>query len=496
VAENVTLGRLTFAGALAAAIVSLSLPGYAHDESRRRPVIVDTDLGIDDVVAVAMALQDPDLDLAAMVATEGVADAATATDQLGRLASNFNRSDVRLFAAAARQTGEAPPWRPRARAMVNAAVATASPSRVAPAAPNAYCSNGHVTTVVVLGPLTGLAAALSSDPRIAARIGQVVVAGDPEADHDWNLDFDRDAFALVRSAGVPLLFVRRGSSGVKPDGWYTRGLSGGQGTSLGEALLDRLLADPQARDHYLRLEFCDELAVLYLLRPELFTEVRPGIVEPTEGAAAAAAIAASLSRGRQRKDRVVFVNGPLPDAALQPDIRARRAAILANNGPDEWFAALLLNELHEHLGAYSIIGVKMGLRAAELLNAPQHSMQVISRAPATQPLSCLNDGLLVSTGSTPGRALFRVEPAAPGTVEATFLYNGRSLTLRLKEQYRTHIRSTIQGLLAHSSLNDDAYWDGVRELGLEVWQDWHRRDLFEVVASSSPAFEPDEREKL
>ncbi len=48
----------------------------------------------------------------------------------------------------------------------------------------------------------------------------------------------------------------------------------------------------------------------------------------------------------------------------------------------------------------------MGLRAAELLNAPPHAMTIVSSAPPTQPVSCLNDGLLVATGSTPGRGLF------------------------------------------------------------------------------------------
>jgi pyrimidine-specific ribonucleoside hydrolase len=212
--------------------------------------------------------------------------------------------------------------------------------------------------------------------------------------------------------------------------------------------------------------------------------VAPGVVEPLDSGATADAIASALSRGRQRKDRVVFVDGPLPADVLQPDVRARRETILAKNGPDEWFAQLMLNELHEHLGAYSIIGVKMGLRASELLNAPQHTMKIISAAPPTQPVSCLNDGLLVSTGSTPGRGLFSHVPGPPGTVKASFEFNGRIITLRLKDEYRRRIRAAIKDLLTEFTLEDDAYWDGVREFGLEIWQNWHRRDLFEGVPST------------
>lgn len=485
---------LAWAAVLVAVILGVNLPGAAHEEEQRRPVVVDTDLGIDDVTALAMALQHPDLDLAALVASEGVADARTATDQLGRVASYFNRCEVPLFAAVPGPI-DPPPWRARARSVIDAALPLSSAVDARPAAPHAYRVDGERTTVLVLGPLTRLAAALSAAPETAEHLGQVVVAGDPEAGDDWNLGTDRVALGVVRAAGVSLSFVRPGSSGAKPDGWYTDRLRGGQGTALGEALLDQMLATDQARAHYLNLRFFDELAMLYLLRPELFKEVSPGIFEPTDGEAVAVAVAAALSRGRQQKDRVVLVDGPLPESVLQPDVRRRRAAMLANNGPDEWFAQLLLNELHEHLGAYSIIGVKMGLRAAELLNAPQHAMTIVSSTPASQPVSCLNDGLMVSTGSTPGRSLFSHTPGPPGTVEATFSYNGRTITLRLKDEYRAHIRTAIQSLRARFTLEDDGYWDGVRELGLEIWQSWHRRDLFEVSVHDVSAT-PMREEKL
>ncbi len=463
-------------------LLSIASPCLAHDEGARNPVVIDTDLGIDDTVAIAMALQSPDLEVAAVVASEGVAAPATATEQLARLLDYFNRADVGLFSAMDRPSTVQPACRIRAAAVIDGALPEPPRLDPEPHTPQAYTVDGHRSTVLALGPLTQLAAAFRDAPEISRRIDRIIVAGDPERGDSWNLAWDPDAVNAVRQAGVPMVFVRPGANAAKPATWYVSGLTGGQKTSLGEVLLERLLATDDARAHYLQklTDFHDELAVLFLMRPELFTEADDGIVQPFDGQQAADAIGAALSRGRQRKDRVVFIDGPLPSTVLQPDVRERRDTILAHNGPDEWFAQLLLNELHEHLGAYSIIGVKMGLRAAELLNAPQHAMTVMSAAPPTQPVSCLNDGLLVSTGSTPGRGLFSHVPGPPGTVEATFEYNGRAVTLRLKDEFRSRIRATIQGLLARYSLEDDAYWTGVRELGLEVWQDWHRRDLFDV----------------
>jgi inosine-uridine nucleoside N-ribohydrolase/formylmethanofuran dehydrogenase subunit E len=478
-----TLAVVALALAMSSVMMIAATQVAAHEGEALTPVVVDTDLGLDDAVALAMILQDPDLEILAAVAGDGVADAATGADQLARLVEAFNRTDVAVYRAPSDVTFHPPAFRGRARAAIDAALAL-EPAAVAarPLVPEAYLEPGHRTTVLALGPLTRVAGALTLTPEVVSGIERVVVSGDPDDPDDWNLSMDRGAFETVRSAGVPVTFVRPGDQGVKPGSWYTDHLMGGQRTALGEALLDRLLADPDVRGHYLAglASFHDELAALYLTRPELFTAVAEGIVEPLDANQVAGAIADVLSRGRQRKDRVVFVDGPLPAEILRDDVRSRRDAILAANGPDEWFSQLLLNELHEHLGAYSIIGVKMGLRAAELLNAPQHAMTIVSSTPAEQPVSCLNDGLLVATGSTPGRGLFSHTPGPSGTVAATFAYNGRTVTLRLKDEYRARVRTTIQGLLERTSLDHDDYWDGVRELGLDIWLGWHRRDLFEI----------------
>jgi pyrimidine-specific ribonucleoside hydrolase len=180
---------------------------------------------------------------------------------------------------------------------------------------------------------------------------------------------------------------------------------------------------------------------------------------------------------------VSFVDEPFPLSVFKEDIRPRIEAIRAKNGEDEWFSMILMNELHDHLGAYSIIGAKMGLRAAELLNAPPHSMDIVSFAPATQPVSCLNDGLTVSTGSTPGRVRFRHEPQPGNAVRASFAWNGRRLVLRLKSHYDARIRATIQELVSKYGLEDAVYWDGVRTFGLDLWENWHRRDLFEIEST-------------
>jgi len=456
-----------------------------HDLDHATPVVIDTDMGVDDAVALALALQDPRLDISAIVAGEGVLDTSNAVVAAERMLEFFNRREIPLYASDLDSARPIPACRALAESMLQASLPEAPTGLGRPFVPAAYESNDGPTTVLALGPLSQLAAALEQHPELETAIARVVIAGDPADQESWNLAADPKAVKVVRRAGIVLQFVAARGMAPKATAWRERPREGWRSTSLGDFFLDRLIAEPDAREHYLvtRAQLFDELAVLFVLQPGLFQSSGSGdVFSPRPEADVGERVAELLHRGRQRKQRVIFTDQALPATMLQPDVRVRRAAILAANGEDEWFAQLLLNELHEHLGAYSIIGVKMALRAAEILNAPPHAMAILSHAPPAQPVSCLNDGLLVATGSTPGRNLFRHEPGPPGTVEAAFTFNRRGVTLRLKEAYMDMIRGRIGELRQSYDLSEDGYWEGVRAFGLDIWEGWHRLDLFEVFA--------------
>jgi len=474
---------------IAAAALGLLPPATAAADPQGpvRPVVLDTDLGVDDAVALALALESPQLAIASIIASEGAASQAAAVHNVERLLDMFNRQEIPVFASDLAGGQPAPPAREPAEALVGAALPETAVWLRLPFAPEAYRSAAGPTTVVVLGPLTQLAAACERRPDLVTGIERVVVAGDPADRSSWNLSRDPEAVRSVRRAGVRLQFVAGRGRAAKPDAWQGRGLPGSRSTSLGDAFLDRLLVEPSARDLYIGSapQLHDELAVLFVLEPQLFEASRSGdVFMPRAGVDVGARLAELMRRGRQLTLPVVLSNRPIPAEMLQEDVRQRSQSIIAANGEDEWFAMLLLNELHQHLGAYSILGVKMGLRAAEMLNAPRHAMTVVSNAPATQPESCLEDGLIAGTGATPGRGLFRQEPGPPGSIQASFAYNRRRVTLRLKDNYREQIQGRIGELLGRYTLADQGYWDGVRAFGLEVWQDWHRLDLFDVTTES------------
>jgi len=450
----------------------LPVPAHADGAAARDAVVIDTDMGMDDLVTLALALQSPEVTVASVVAVDGVASAARSQEFLGRLLHHFNRGDVALWGAS-RARRETPPFRTFADRAVDRALGAGPGVKARPFSAAAYRVGGK-SVVLVLGPLTNLAAALRSQPTLKQAIARVVVSGPPEAASNWNARRDPAAWKAVLASGLPLTFVAPDHAGAK----QAAALSGD--SSIAAALVARLLRDPRVKAHYLKslLRFTDELVWLYLLEPRLFTPGR--VARPTSAQGIAALLGRLLREGRQARRSVVYASKPLPVGALRPDLARRRDRIVANNGETEWRAQLLLNDLHQHLGAYSLVGVKMGLRAAELLNAPPHVMEVFSETAASPPVSCLNDGVIVATGSTPGRSLFHQGKGRAGSTRVRFRYNGRSVTLSLKTAYQHRIARALSTLRQRFGLADHRYWSGVRGQGLEIWEKWHRRDLFDV----------------
>ena len=108
-----------------------------------------------------------------------------------------------------------------------------------------------------------------------------------------------------------------------------------------------------------------------------------------------------------------------------------------------------------------------------------HPVSVVSHAGLRPPVSCLNDGLQISTGATLGHGLIRVAEIDAPCPEATFTCEGKTLTLSLKEQYRTQIETDIRTGVERYGHSPE-YWAYVRSLALRYWSSWDRNEIFEV----------------
>ena len=188
-----------------------------------RKIIIDTDPGQDDAVAILLALASPDeIELLGITAVAGNVPLALTVRNARIICELAGRPDMPVFAGCDR-----PLKRPLVTAEhVHGKTGLDGPDLPEPTMPLA---DGHAVDFIIdclrrnapgsvtlcpLGPLTNIATALQKAPDIAARIGQIVLMGGayfevgnitPAA--EFNIYVDPEAADIVFKSGVPLVVM-------------------------------------------------------------------------------------------------------------------------------------------------------------------------------------------------------------------------------------------------------------------------------------------------
>ncbi len=182
---------------------------------------------------------------------------------------------------------------------------------------------------------------------------------------------------------------------------------------------------------------------------------------------------------------VVFKHIPQDHHNYMPDLVPLIDQIIDRHGEQEWEIVVLTSEFHRHLGIYSILGAKMGLWARDYFKADLDELKVESFAGLQPPISCLNDGLQVSTGATLGHGTITIVPGQRACPQARFTHDDQTITLTLKPLYWNQIKRDIRMEIEEHGNKTPEYWRGVRQLGLRYWLQWDRSKLFELAVTGS-----------
>lgn len=254
------------------------------------PVIIDTDPGIDDAVAIALALASPEVEVLALTTLGGNVGLEHTTRNAQDLLALGGRSDIPVAAGASRPLAAATVLDAAAAHGRNGLGGVELPRATSAPDPRAAVdvmvevieASSSPVTVLAIGPLTNLAVLHAAHPSTFARIDRIVMMGggmhrlgNDALAAEFNVWYDPEAAARVFAAGVPIVMVGLDvtekavvrSTDIEP-------LRVAGPLSQAVASMIGCFMEMDAEWHGERCSLHDAVALCYLLEPSLL-ELRP-----------------------------------------------------------------------------------------------------------------------------------------------------------------------------------------------------------------------------
>jgi purine nucleosidase len=253
----------------------------------RRPIIIDCDPGVDDAIALMLALGSPELDIRAIVTVAGNVPLALTQHNARQICELMGRRDIPIYAGCPR---------PLVRSLVTAEAVhgTTGLNGITLPEPTLPLQQQHGVsylietlqnapapmTLATLGPLTNIAAAIIQCPSILDSVAEIVMMGGavtrgnitPVA--EFNLYVDPHGARVVFEAAVPITMLSLDVTHqvlTTPDRLaQLRAI----GTPISQVAVDLLTpygASDRQQFGLTGAPLHDPCVIAYLLKPELFT---------------------------------------------------------------------------------------------------------------------------------------------------------------------------------------------------------------------------------
>jgi len=460
-------------------LILFTFNGFAHPWKPRHYVIIDTDAGIDDIKAITMLLASPDVRVLAISISPGALNANAGYIKVKSLLNSFYHEGIPAGINKS-CTYKSPDFgQPLSVKWGNeeSVILIEAPESIA-MLNEIFAAEKNKVTMVCLGGLSTAATAILQIPQFKNIVKQIIWSADGLNDRKgFNYNIDPKAVEMVKGSGIPLTVVRGRTDVQFYDSELTKKISGIQNAYSGR--ISDFLGTDAGMQHGYSLTLVDDAVPVYLHYPDLFTAdtTKKGIeVSPRNNDKIKEKII-KIFRGETVERNQVIRELPVTPSFYFADIEPSVSDIISRYGRDEWVSGVIANELHRHLGVFAIVGVKMGIRAREYFNTGVDEFSVTSSAGSIPPLSCMNDGLQVSTGATPGHGLLTVLNDSP-VPSAEFTYMKTKIRLTLKPEIASMISKELKEINFVYGLDSDIYWELVRKNSIKYWLNLNRHDIF------------------
>ena len=295
--------------------MSLSIAQFASSDtsvrtSSRRRVLIDTDLSIDDYVALLFLLQHPEVEVCAITVADGVSHVRPGLENCARLLELVDQTNIPIGRGTTQFLSGRNDFPTSWRFLMDYAIRLFLPPRKAQLsnlkAPalirQQILASSSPVTFIALAPLTNLALALQTDPTLVDHIEKIVVSGgaftvpgtihadvpaNPNTVAEWNFYTDPLAAKMVLQSGVRIALVPLDVThvqGVSPLVFSRPVIRTMRTAARGEAsrLLVRLIYGWQlAARQFSATPVWDAVAAALAVKPQLgsWRELRVGVVQ-------------------------------------------------------------------------------------------------------------------------------------------------------------------------------------------------------------------------
>ncbi len=466
--------HITFIIILLLLLILPNAPLSAHKKAEYN-LIVDTDCGLDDFRMLQLILASKDFNVNAIVSNDGVLSPEQGAKRIKGMLNYYRHEGIPV--ASGKNLDKGFMHRDYASAFVWPGTYSNSYTDDAVQLLHERL-NSHRSKDVYLasGTLTNLAALLKTYPKDSMQISRVIWYHDPDAP---GMNYTRDSLAakyvIEHIPAIEFVCNRDNDYQLSKDYFLAiKSLD----NKYAEAVNNYFSHDDITPDK-MPLYLWDDCLPVYLLFPRYFNEINrvfiPGDPEALE------MLMLGMMDVNKPTEGVIYKNMPVGSPWLQDDVAVLADTIIKNHGNDAFNIVAMTNEFHGHLGIYSIMGAKMGIRATEYFHVGLDELEVWSYAGTIPPLSCMHDGLQFSTGASLGYGTIHVVEDSECAPIAEFEYKGQRIKMELTEKYIRQFEKDIRKAIDKYGLLTDEYWDDVRKNGLKYWLELDRNEIFNIV---------------
>ncbi len=445
----------------------------------KHTIIIDTDCSVHDLRAVSILLAHPGITVKAIMISEGQVKAKEGYARINNLLYEFKADTIPVFFGEPQDLKNKEKTKDKKKT-------TQKKQRILPT--DLFHPADSQITIVCLGPLTNITREAENNPVFRERVEEVI----------WYVDSVNPLKGFNYESDIPSA-VRILNSGIRFDAisnlnklstvFDAELLNQSQksDTYIAKALLSisgiTLSAEEKGIDLSLPAE---EVVSFFLGNHELFelTPLRSNLnirFNTDYSTQVIKDVIRDMITGQYRSGHFVALYGfPVNPELYVYDVRQILEQAISKYGIEEWKACTLTDEFHGHLGVFSIVGAKMGIRARDYFGIGTDLLEIGSYAGSVEPFSCMNDGLQVSTGATLGQGSIHLINDTLARPQAVFTYENKSIMIKLKDSYLQQLKAVISKGIEDYGLQDEDYWNLIRQTSIKFWLEWDRKNIFEI----------------